>query len=261
MSVDKCRTCQEVLDSTWLFCEYCGKKTNKSDRDLEISVQQEITRKAAEDVKMKLRIHQQSAKLERVPACDVLMNRKPEQDPKLTLIKARAQAANESLSQLKAPVKHRKKNISVSSSIVNETDMQTEKMISFLEEFNHSTMKKTSMLSSLPNKSTFSFSKTKASRGGGERGEKKKNKNAADFFSSELDIRTSQNFNEITSSDNYLNHIPSLLDIFDNPSLMQKDEYIRINESDRTDPETRPSTSTLAAKGNKACITSHHNFE
>ena len=236
MSTVKCRTCQEPLESSWLFCEYCGKKTNKSDIEQELSIQNEINRKSTEDSELKIRIHREVTKLEPVSAFD-FQHDKERIDPKsTTLLKARAQAGDHMKieNEKDSAIIHKKKKnsrMSTSTSTINETDVQTEKMISFLEEFNHSTMQKSTKLVALPKNSTYSFQKkikedkSKANRN--------KNKNTGDFFRSELEVKTSQNFNVITSNNKYLDHMPSLLDIFDDPSLLPKEEEEEEEEDSR----------------------------
>ena len=195
----KCRTCKEELEPSWQFCEICGKKTNNTDVIHKNIVKNEIIKKVKKKETLQDLIHKQSNKVTRVSTNVTQFGKKTEVDPKTTLIEARAKAA----------AKAREDDLEGG---YNPTDVHIEKMVSFLKEHNHSTMERATKLAKSPRRKS---KMTKSAR---------ENQMSSDFFKSQLDVKTSQNFNSVqsrTKTDSYLDCEPSLLEIFDDPSLLK----------------------------------------
>jgi len=215
-----------------LYCEYCGKKTNKTDVLQEAIVNLEIARKSIDEQKFNEHLMKQSSKIERVPVHVTLINKEPEVDPKATLRKARAaiQAENAKIEELgasrHASGKMRGQKLQSNMSVMSPspTDIHTGKMASFLEEYNQSEILKSNAKIAKSKGDNMSFKNQKPRKPKCQSRGDKSNAAVPDFFKSELDVKTSQNFNNITQNESYLNEIPSLLEIFDDPSLLPPEE-------------------------------------
>lgn len=220
---EKCRVCREILEESWVFCEYCGKKTKSktnTNSNKEETVKIEIMKKTKQEQLKKHQLIKQSHKMERIPVTVTLLSKeKQEIDPKTTLFNARLKARelaretptlDEPISTL-GPLKSNK-------SIHNIADAHTEKMISFLEEYNRSEiLKSTQQTPTVQSK----IGDAKIKKQQKHKGKSKSNNNDADFFRNDLEVKHSQNFNVVsTKSESYLDNVPSLLDIFDDPSLL-----------------------------------------
>lgn len=246
-ALPKCRTCHEDIELSWLFCEICGKKTNnKINVDEECIINNQILLKKNKGCNLERRLRHQSSKIERTPACVTKINREADVDPEASLEKARAAAREEELNILKlhsslslptlsrrkvpeAKHPHKHKQSPRLASILNSSDFHTEQMTSFLQAFNQSTMTMSTHKSACTSPHSFHISSKVKNNSlknrivSSRRKTKACNQTSPDFFKSDLDRSKSQNFNVSSSQDSrtYLGDVPSLLQIFDDPSLLQ----------------------------------------